>query len=83
MFASCIVDIICEHKKMYTAILVSSLSAESCHLCQDNHLNTILGGILNRAHNKVVTEDELTSLQTILVKLLSYFKGAEDVFALV
>ncbi|XP_040988402.1 VPS35 endosomal protein-sorting factor-like isoform X3 [Juglans microcarpa x Juglans regia] len=48
----------------------------------DNHLNTILGGILNRACNKGVAEDELASLQTILMKLLNHFKGLEDVFAL-
>ncbi|XP_059443996.1 uncharacterized protein LOC132175919 isoform X2 [Corylus avellana] len=48
----------------------------------DNHLNTILGGISNRACNKVVTEDELASLQTILVKLLTHFKCLEDVLAL-
>ncbi|KAF5478943.1 hypothetical protein F2P56_005464 [Juglans regia] len=48
----------------------------------DNHLNTILGGILNRACNKAVAEDELASLQTILMKLLNHFKGLEDVFAL-
>ncbi|KAG7957678.1 hypothetical protein I3843_11G187400 [Carya illinoinensis] len=48
----------------------------------DNHLNTILGGILNRACNKAVAEDELESLQTILMKLLNHFKGLEDVFAL-
>ncbi|XP_062169549.1 uncharacterized protein LOC133875428 isoform X2 [Alnus glutinosa] len=47
----------------------------------ENHLKTILGGISNRACNKVVTEDELASLQTILVKLL-HFKGLEDVLAL-
>ncbi|KAG6670644.1 hypothetical protein I3843_Q048600 [Carya illinoinensis] len=48
----------------------------------DNHLNTILGGILNRACNKAAAEDELESLQTILMKLLNHFKGLEDVFAL-
>jgi hypothetical protein len=68
---------------IYKATYVSSLSSESYHLCQDNHLNTILEGISNRACNKVVTEDELASLQTILVKLLTHFKGLEDVLALV
>ncbi|KAK7847415.1 upf0505 protein c16orf62 like protein, partial [Quercus suber] len=48
----------------------------------DNHLNTILGGISKRAYNKVVTEDELASLQSILVKLLTHFKVVEDVFTL-
>ncbi|GMY31180.1 VPS35 endosomal protein sorting factor-like isoform X1 [Fagus crenata] len=48
----------------------------------DNHLNTILGGISKRAYNKGVTEDELANLQSILVKLLTHFKGLEDVFSL-
>ncbi|XP_050246843.1 uncharacterized protein LOC126694549 isoform X1 [Quercus robur] len=48
----------------------------------DNHLNTILGGISKRAYNKVVTEDELASLQSIMVKLLTHFKVLEDVFTL-
>lgn len=48
----------------------------------EDHLKTILGGILNLACNKAVTEDELASLQTILVKLLLHFKGLEDVLAL-
>ncbi|ESW14309.1 hypothetical protein PHAVU_008G270200 [Phaseolus vulgaris] len=49
----------------------------------DNHLNAILEGISNRAWNKTVTEDEMLSLQSLIVKLLSHFKHLEDVFCLV
>lgn len=79
-FAFGIVDV---SVSIYKATYVSSLSSESYHLCQEDHLKTILGGILNLACNKAVTEDELASLQTILVKLLLHFKGLEDVLALV
>ncbi|TKY57323.1 UPF0505 protein C16orf6 [Spatholobus suberectus] len=48
----------------------------------DNHLNTILEGISKRAWNKGVTEDEMPSLQSLVVKLLSHFKCLEDVFSL-
>ncbi|CAL0315900.1 unnamed protein product [Lupinus luteus] len=48
----------------------------------DNILNTILEGISQRARNKGVTEDEMPSLQSLLVKLLSHFKCLEDVFCL-
>ncbi|XP_020240351.1 VPS35 endosomal protein sorting factor-like isoform X6 [Cajanus cajan] len=50
---------------------------------KDNHLNTILEGISKRARNKGVTEDEMLSLQSLVVKLLSHFKHLEDVFSLV
>ncbi|CAJ1971428.1 unnamed protein product [Sphenostylis stenocarpa] len=49
----------------------------------DNHLNSILEGISNRAWNKGVTEDEMLSLQSLMVKLLSHFERLEDVFSLV
>ncbi|XP_014504538.1 UPF0505 protein C16orf62 homolog isoform X1 [Vigna radiata var. radiata] len=49
----------------------------------NNHLNAILEGISNRALNKRVTEDEMLSLQSLIVKLLSHFKHLEDVFSLV
>ncbi|KAI4306118.1 hypothetical protein L6164_029425 [Bauhinia variegata] len=45
-------------------------------------LNTILEVISERAWNKGVTEDELPSLQSLLVKLLSHFKCLEDLFTL-
>ncbi|XP_019456612.1 PREDICTED: UPF0505 protein C16orf62 homolog isoform X1 [Lupinus angustifolius] len=48
----------------------------------DNILSTILEGISQRARNKGVTEDEMPSLQSLLVKLLSHFKCLEDVFSL-
>lgn len=48
----------------------------------DNHLNTILEGISKRAWNKGVVEDEMLSLQSLVVKLLSHFKHLEDVFCL-
>ncbi|KAK7276870.1 hypothetical protein RIF29_18016 [Crotalaria pallida] len=48
----------------------------------DNLLNTILEGISELARNKGVTEDEMPSLQSLLVKLLSHFKCLEDVFSL-
>ncbi|KAL2316727.1 hypothetical protein Fmac_030603 [Flemingia macrophylla] len=49
---------------------------------KDNHLNTILEGISKRAWNKGVAEDEMLSLQSLVVKLLSHFKNLEDVFSL-
>ncbi|KAI9073278.1 hypothetical protein K1719_044764 [Acacia pycnantha] len=47
----------------------------------DNLLNTILEGI-SRCACKGVTEDEMLSLQNLLVKLLSHFTCLEDVFLL-
>lgn len=52
-------------------------------LCQDGHLKTILEGISELASDKVIAEDELAGLQSILVKVLSHFKDLEDVFSLV
>ncbi|KAG8502780.1 hypothetical protein CXB51_000578 [Gossypium anomalum] len=49
----------------------------------DGHLNTILEGISKLASDKVLAEDELASLQSILVKLLSHFKDLEHVFSLI
>ncbi|XP_027940241.1 UPF0505 protein C16orf62 homolog isoform X2 [Vigna unguiculata] len=49
----------------------------------NNHLNAILEGISSRALNKRVKEDEMLSLQSFIVKLLSHFKHLEDVFSLV
>ncbi|KAK7385975.1 hypothetical protein VNO78_31989 [Psophocarpus tetragonolobus] len=48
----------------------------------DNHLNTILEGISKRAWNKGVTEDEMPSLQSLVVKILFHFKCLENVFSL-
>ncbi|KAK7320363.1 hypothetical protein VNO77_29773 [Canavalia gladiata] len=48
----------------------------------DNLLNTILEGILERAWNKGITEEEMLSLQSLLVKLLTHFNSLEDVFSL-
>ncbi|KAB2096057.1 hypothetical protein ES319_A01G083400v1 [Gossypium barbadense] len=48
----------------------------------DGHLKTILEGISKLASDKVLAEDELASLQSILVKLLSHFKDLEHVFSL-
>ncbi|KAB2044373.1 hypothetical protein ES319_D01G085100v1 [Gossypium barbadense] len=48
----------------------------------DDHLKTILEGISKLASDKVLAEDELASLQSILVKLLSHFKDLEHVFSL-
>ncbi|KAH1092742.1 hypothetical protein GLYMA_14G021300v4 [Glycine max] len=48
----------------------------------DNHLKIILEGISKRTWNKGVTEDEMPSLQSLVVKLLSHFKHLEDVFSL-
>ncbi|XP_058751934.1 uncharacterized protein LOC131625036 isoform X1 [Vicia villosa] len=47
----------------------------------DNHLDIILRGISERASNGV-TIDEMSSLQSLLVKLLSHFECLEDVFCL-
>ncbi|PPD91888.1 hypothetical protein GOBAR_DD11156 [Gossypium barbadense] len=52
------------------------------HLLKDDHLKTILEGISKLASDKVLAEDELASLQSILVKLLSHFKDLEHVFSL-
>ncbi|PPD78965.1 hypothetical protein GOBAR_DD24112 [Gossypium barbadense] len=49
---------------------------------EDGHLKTILEGISKLASDKVLAEDELASLQSILVKLLSHFKDLEHVFSL-
>ncbi|TYG57124.1 hypothetical protein ES288_D02G083400v1 [Gossypium darwinii] len=49
----------------------------------DGHLKTILEGISKLASDKVLAEDELASLQSILVKLLSHFKDLEHVFSLI
>ncbi|KAA8523649.1 hypothetical protein F0562_010072 [Nyssa sinensis] len=48
----------------------------------DNYLNIILDGILKRACDEVVAENELTILQSIFVKLLTHFDNLEDIFAL-
>ncbi|KAJ1389541.1 Vacuolar protein sorting-associated protein 35 [Sesbania bispinosa] len=48
----------------------------------DNLLSTILEGISQRAWTGGVTEDEMPSLQSLLVKLMSHFKCLEDVFSL-
>lgn len=47
----------------------------------DNHLNTILKGISERACNKEIVDNDVVGLQSILMKLLSHFKDLEDVFA--
>ncbi|KAJ6751723.1 hypothetical protein OIU85_002176 [Salix viminalis] len=48
----------------------------------DNHLKTILEGISKRACHKEIHEDELESLESILMKLLSHFTDLNDVLAL-
>ncbi|KAL4272836.1 hypothetical protein GQ457_13G002070 [Hibiscus cannabinus] len=48
----------------------------------DDHLKTILECISKLASDKVLAEDELSSLQSILVKLLSHFKDLEHLFSL-
>ncbi|KAM7251968.1 hypothetical protein ACFE04_023851 [Oxalis oulophora] len=45
-------------------------------------LRAILDGIWKRTCNGATMNDELGSLQSILVKLLSHFKNLDDVFAL-
>lgn len=52
-------------------------------LCQDDHLNTILEGISERACKKEIVDNDVAGLQSILMKILSHFKDLEDVFALV
>lgn len=64
-------------------IFFCNLSPKYNCLCQDNHLKIILEGISKRTWNKGVTEDEMPSLQSLVVKLLSHFKHLEDVFSLV
>lgn len=48
----------------------------------DNHLKTILEGISKRACHKEIHEDELESLKSILMKLLSHFTDLHDVLGL-
>ncbi|OMP04384.1 Vacuolar protein sorting-associated protein 35 [Corchorus olitorius] len=48
----------------------------------DGHLKAILGRISELACDKVIADDELAGLQSILVKLLSHFKDLEVVFSL-
>ncbi|XVE50697.1 hypothetical protein DITRI_Ditri01bG0184100 [Diplodiscus trichospermus] len=48
----------------------------------DGHLRTILERISELACAKVITEDELAGLQSVLLKVLSHFKDLEDVFSL-
>lgn len=77
-------DYICTYHFQMTIILYFCYLSSKCNpLFQNNHLNAILEGISNRALNKRVTEDEMLSLQSLIVKLLSHFKHLEDVFSLV
>lgn len=48
----------------------------------NNHLDIILRGISERASNGGITVDEMSSLQSLLMKLLSHFECLEDVFCL-
>ncbi|PIA28400.1 hypothetical protein AQUCO_07000016v1, partial [Aquilegia coerulea] len=48
----------------------------------DNYLTIILDGISIRAQSKEITENELSSLQSIIVKLLAHFNLVEEVLAL-
>lgn len=61
----------------------SILSSGSDYLCQDDQLKSILEGISSRAGTQGISEGELTTLQSILVKLLSYYKVLEDIIAMV
>ncbi|BBH02020.1 hypothetical protein Prudu_012459 [Prunus dulcis] len=48
----------------------------------DDHLNSILEGISKRACSEEIADDEMATLQSILVKLLSYYKDLEDIFSM-
>ncbi|XP_056163960.1 uncharacterized protein LOC115666138 isoform X2 [Syzygium oleosum] len=48
----------------------------------DNHILNVLEGIAMHARDKAFTEEELGSVQSILVKLVSHFEDLEDLFAL-
>lgn len=48
----------------------------------DNKLNMILDGIVKRACNEGIAENELISLQSIFLKLLAHFNNLEDIFTL-
>ncbi|XP_039171623.1 VPS35 endosomal protein sorting factor-like isoform X4 [Eucalyptus grandis] len=48
----------------------------------DNHILNVLEGIAMLARDKAFTEEELGSLQSILVKLVSHFEDLEDLFGL-
>ncbi|XP_050138630.1 uncharacterized protein LOC126614962 isoform X1 [Malus sylvestris] len=52
------------------------------HNHMDDHLSSILEGISKRACTKGIADDELATLQSILVKLLSYCKDIEDIFSM-
>ncbi|KAJ0045103.1 hypothetical protein Pint_04081 [Pistacia integerrima] len=78
------VDIILQDRmcKCFISIcLLRSIFSES-NDWQDNHLNTILEGISERACCKEIVEDEVVGLQSILTKFLSHFRNLEDVLAL-
>ncbi|KAH7842024.1 hypothetical protein Vadar_000616 [Vaccinium darrowii] len=48
----------------------------------DNKLNMIMDGIVKRACNEGIAENELISLQSIFLKLLAHFNNLEDIFTL-
>ncbi|KAJ0102793.1 hypothetical protein Patl1_04144 [Pistacia atlantica] len=78
------VDIILQDRMFIWFIsicLLRSIFSES-NDWQDNHLNTILEGISERACCKEIVEDEVVGLQSILMKFLSHFRNLEDVLAL-
>ncbi|XP_048130945.1 VPS35 endosomal protein sorting factor-like isoform X2 [Rhodamnia argentea] len=47
-----------------------------------NHILNVLEGIAMQARDKAFTEEELGSLQSILVKFVSHFEDLEELFAL-
>jgi len=64
-------------------LLSLSLSLTHTHQHQDNHILNVLEGVAMLARDKAFTEEELGSLQSILVKLVSHFEDLEDLFGLV
>lgn len=48
----------------------------------DSYLNTILNSVFERACYEEITENEMASLQSVLVKLLGHVKNLEDIFLL-
>lgn len=63
--------------------MIDYFPPKSIYLLQDSCLNTILNSVFERACNEEITENEMASLQSVLVKLLGHVKNLEDIFLLV
>lgn len=59
------------------------LTVQPSHYLQDLYLSSALSQIFERLCNEVVTENEVASLQSIVVKLVTHFDDMQYVFDLV